>query len=670
MEPVGLVVGIAGLGGLFNTCLEAVERVQSYKDLRDDSQALDAQFNAEKLRFEKWGPAVGLDPEKSLADHHHALDDPDTFSAVQGASSSKGNWPAGLRQILDRLEEKIKAETRRELHAWLLGRYSPNDLYDDVTQKRLDGTCEWMLHRPTFLHWLSPAFPAKTAKLLWISGPAGFGKTILCAPVIEHLQSVLPKPVAHFFFSSDFESRGDPYVAVRSWISQVVSQDADAFDLCNEAEIRNALTDTTSLEFVEYKVSPEDVRADTASYSRSIVDRKLPNKDEATRSDISRRMADRCKGQFLWLKMQEDYLRKENKKQLEDAIARTPPGLERLYDRTSALRPLTVCEIAEAVLVHEDHDYLPIDELPDSVDQAYIDSEILGLCGPFLKVRCNPTDPSPELGTIHLAHFSVKQYLLCNITARGDLLANESLRASNEAIKSTVLAKLCLRYINFRRVWQGAPEDRRVADDAATSNLVNALFGISSPNWDFWRRYFDEHDEGLVKDKAADEASQPNPLYYASRLGLTVIAKYLPTEPPFNGNVEVVKLLLKKGADITVATNEGWTPMHAASLNGHLKVLKLLLEKGADDKVTNKFRWTPLYAASCTGRIEVVKLLLETGANVTIADNNGWTPAYAAAYRGYAEVINLFLERGADVTIADNNGWTALHIASSNGHVE
>lgn len=57
--------------------------------------------------------------------------------------------------------------------------------------------------------------------------------------------------------------------------------------------------------------------------------------------------------------------------------------------------------------------------------------------------------PSPELGTVHLAHFSVKQYHLCNITARGDLLADESLRASNEALESTLLAKLCLGYISF-----------------------------------------------------------------------------------------------------------------------------------------------------------------------------------------------------------------------------
>lgn len=48
-----------------------------------------------------------------------------------------------------------------------------------------------------------------------------------------------------------------------------------------------------------------------------------------------------------------------------------------------ALRPLTVCEIAEAVLI-TDSDDLPVDDLPDTVDGDYVDSEIVGLCGPLI----------------------------------------------------------------------------------------------------------------------------------------------------------------------------------------------------------------------------------------------------------------------------------------------
>ena len=38
-----------------------------------------------------------------------------------------------------------------------------------------------------------------------------------------------------------------------------------------------------------------------------------------------------------------------------------------------------------------------------------------------------------------------------------------------------------------------------------------------------------------------------------------------------------------------------------ASYKSHVEVLKLLLEKGADVTVVNKNRWTPLYVASDSG---------------------------------------------------------------------
>lgn len=37
MEPVGLAVGVLGLAGLFSTCLEAVDKVQSYRSFGVDS---------------------------------------------------------------------------------------------------------------------------------------------------------------------------------------------------------------------------------------------------------------------------------------------------------------------------------------------------------------------------------------------------------------------------------------------------------------------------------------------------------------------------------------------------------------------------------------------------------------------------------------------------------
>jgi hypothetical protein len=59
---------------------------------------------------------------------------------------------------------------------------------------------------------------------------------------------------------------------------------------------------------IEYRISLEDVRSDAMTFSRNIVDRKLSNKSETQKGELSQRMVDRCDGMFLWMKMLEDDL--------------------------------------------------------------------------------------------------------------------------------------------------------------------------------------------------------------------------------------------------------------------------------------------------------------------------------------------------------------------------
>ena len=58
----------------------------------------------------------------------------------------------------------------------------------------------------------------------------------------------------------------------------------------NEAGIRQTLRSSHRYALSEYKISPEDVQADTTAYSRDIVNRKLPNKSENVRTTISKNM--------------------------------------------------------------------------------------------------------------------------------------------------------------------------------------------------------------------------------------------------------------------------------------------------------------------------------------------------------------------------------------------
>ena len=76
-----------------------------------------------------------------------------------------------------------------------------------------------------------------------------------------------------------------------------------------------------------------------------------------------------------------------------------------------------------------------------------------------------------------------------------------------------------------------------------------------------------------------------------------------------NGHKDVVKLLLKNGANIHAQKNDAW---RLAASNGHKDVVVLLLNNGADIRADNDYA---LRVAAKNGHRAVVELLLENGAN-------------------------------------------------------
>lgn len=54
-----------------------------------------------------------------------------------------------------------------------------------------------------------------------------------------------------------------------------------------------------------------------------------------------------------------------------------------------------------------------------------------------------------------------------------------------------------------------------------------------------------------------------------------------------------MKLLIRFGADVDDADNEGWTPLHKAVANDHVKAVELLDEEGADWTARHRSGVTP-----------------------------------------------------------------------------
>ena len=82
-----------------------------------------------------------------------------------------------------------------------------------------------------------------------------------------------------------------------------------------------------------------------------------------------------------------------------------------------------------------------------------------------------------------------------------------------------------------------------------------------------------------------------------------------------NGDVELVKLLLDRGAKVNAATQDGWTALHFASLRGDEGLVELLLDRGVDVGMKTTSGVSALSIATSEGARAIVELLLDRGAS-------------------------------------------------------
>ncbi|CAH0049287.1 unnamed protein product [Clonostachys solani] len=741
----------------------------------------------------------------------------DAFRKLQAGTES---WAKDIQNTLRKIEQDIEAETRRELHMWIAGDL-PSDVYEDLKETRASGTCNWILDRKEFRDWLKSNGNSSVSSVLWVNAIAGCGKTVLCARVVEYLSQTLKTPIAHFFLSSQNASRDDPYLAIRSWILQVIGQNAHAFNLArikrlsqheqnasrmtvislfqeiaqaipgctfvldgldectwvglhhqnhasiraflqvvgetierstsrfmlfsrNDESIRNSLHNSPTHGFNEIQVVARDVYHDIVSYSRTIVNERLSNKPQDLRDDISQQLADQCDGQFLWVRLQATKLQKiSNKFQLQRDIGNTPAGLGQLYERewesistnpdidteralsllkwaAFSIRPLSVAEIAVAVLIKTGCPGVPVEELPDFDDGLYLIENIKAHSGSLLEIA---TDNKSTKGTentedirsmmVQITHFSVKEFILASLLISDvSLNRNSAISTSYEQRQHSALAEACLQYIFHPQLWtmytlpkEAHGFETAFLDYAAESwykhvylgsesfgivNLISDFFSDTTGSFDEWRRWINTqaYNRGVVS-QIPDEEDQANRLPYAISMRLRnatedlLIAENCEingrgyhgetalTASCRTGQVDVVNRLLSSGAGMSLPSLEGYTPLCIAVDQGYIAVARVLLEAGADVNVRDieEIGRTPLIWASSHGHLELAKLLVDNGADISLPDKLGNTPLLAAVQEGHLQVAQLLADSGADVTASGNGGHSPLFFAGMNGNV-
>lgn len=169
------------------------------------------------------------------------------------------------------------------------------------------------------------------------------------------------------------------------------------------------------------------------------------------------------------------------------------------------------------------------------------------------------------------------------------------------------------------------------------------------------------------------------------------------------GQVDVAKLLIKKGASVNVRNRNGQTPIDCASNLLDFKITSprykqiaaFLIANGAevnslnaaclgdtkrlndilvkDPKatcLTDQHKNTPLHLAAEYNQLRIAEILIENKADINSINKDGATPLHSAASSGSRAVAELLIRKGAQIEVKDNDGWTPLHWAAEEGYYD
>lgn len=121
------------------------------------------------------------------------------------------------------------------------------------------------------------------------------------------------------------------------------------------------------------------------------------------------------------------------------------------------------------------------------------------------------------------------------------------------------------------------------------------------------------------------------------------------------------EILMRLGANATLPSHDGWTPLDIAVSNGNIDLAQLLISNGVGFGQS-------LFRATLDGRVDMVDLLIRSGAKVEDQDGFGRTPLFIAVAEDGIEVAMRLVNAKTPLNHADIDGKTALFSAVASGH--
>ena len=228
---------------------------------------------------------------------------------------------------------------------------------------------------------------------------------------------------------------------------------------------------------------------------------------------------------------------------------------------------------------------------------------------------------------------------------------------------------------------------------ARVKDGMETLFEPNKPYFAAWIGIYDidlDIDTPSQPILESDIPAKPNPLYYSVLCGFYDLVKHLANKYPQHvdavygryrfpllaalskDHVEIAELLLELGANVDALEATGETILLAVLSHFRhnlVNIVKFLLKHGADVNRRNKDAETPLHLAIRQDRSKVPKILLEHGADANAVNIDGMTPLHILSdgwIENEGDALNyasILLKHGADMNRRDKDNETPFHLA-------
>jgi V8-like Glu-specific endopeptidase len=129
-----------------------------------------------------------------------------------------------------------------------------------------------------------------------------------------------------------------------------------------------------------------------------------------------------------------------------------------------------------------------------------------------------------------------------------------------------------------------------------------------------------------------------------------------------------VKVLIEKGADVTLEDTDGNSALHSAAIKLSKKnsdIVNMLVEAGAKIEARNLLGETALLVAAKNLNLEAVKILIKSGADKNALDKNNESALFPFARKGDKRAVKELIDLGIDVSVKNGTGQSIHELEGS-----